>query len=342
MRILLALLLLSPFFSEAQQPPQKPQGPGGGRPQIPRIEGKGLPKVEAGKVPMTPKEGIPGKGMGEPGRTPAIFRQEIPGKQNVPQAGNIPKEIPAKVQEFLQKSKVTIPQQPSRGVGTPAQMPKKTQISPQVHAQIVNRNPQMQNWFNNQFFTRHRFFPPFFNQGGFWWRRNNWWWWNNFFGWGWGYPVYYANTGPVVITPPPVYNQYNTTVYQQLPITQEEQPSQAPAATEEWSSLGVFAVGRTATDVAYSMQFFQLAVNKDGTIAGTYYNSSTDKTHPLGGAVDKDSQQAVWTVTDDPQAPVFTTGLYNLTEDVVNIQASFPSGETQNWVMVPINLNEES
>lgn len=256
-------------------------------------------------------------------------RQEI---QHAEEKGQVivPKEIPARIQSFMQQQPAP---QINRGVGKPATMVKKVQVPPTVHNQIIKRNPQVQTWFNNQFFTRHRVFPPFFNQNSFWWRRNNWAYFNNFFGWGWGYPVYYDGSGPIVITPPPVYNQ--TIIYQQLPITQEERQASTPTA--EWVPLGVFAVGLNATDVVNTTQFMQLAVNKEGTISGTYYNSSTDKVHPLGGAVDRQSQQAVWTVTDDSESPIFTTGLYNLTEDVVPIQANFSNGETQNWVMVPLN-----
>ena len=59
---------------------------------------------------------------------------------------------------------------------------------------------------------------------------------------------------------------------------------------------------------------FQLAVNKQGAIRGNCYNTVTQTTLPVQGAVDKSTQRVAWTVGDNTTT-VFDTGLDNLTKD---------------------------
>lgn len=118
----------------------------------------------------------------------------------------------------------------------------------------------------------------------------------------------------------------------ELPSDQYITPPQ-----EEWMPLGVFAAGETYTEAAYSSMFVQLALNKSGQIAGTYYNTATNEVHDLDGEVNEYTQEAVWKVSDNPNSPTMITGLYNLTQDVAIVQVLFTNGRNQNWTLVRIH-----
>jgi hypothetical protein len=110
----------------------------------------------------------------------------------------------------------------------------------------------------------------------------------------------------------------------------------APAAQEtdsEWLPLGVFAISQDkATD---SNMLLQLAVNKQGVIQGTYYNTATDIARPVKGMVDKQTQRAAWTFADGKNTDiVMETGIYNLTQDQAEALIHFGKDKTQQWMMV--------
>ncbi len=113
----------------------------------------------------------------------------------------------------------------------------------------------------------------------------------------------------------------------------------APPAQEsetEWLPLGVFAVSRDqATD---SNMVLQLAVEKDGVIAGTYYNNTTDSARPVRGMVDKKTQRAAWTFSDGKNTDIIMeTGLFNLTQDQTEALVHFGRENTQQWLMVRLD-----
>ena len=66
--------------------------------------------------------------------------------------------------------------------------------------------------------------------------------------------------------------------------------------------------------------FVQLAINKAGDVAGTYYNASTDQTHPLEGVLEAEAKVVVWKIADNPNSPMMMTGLNNISQDVVPIK----------------------
>jgi hypothetical protein len=79
--------------------------------------------------------------------------------------------------------------------------------------------------------------------------------------------------------------------------------------------------------------FMQLAVNKQGTIAGTYFNSSTDKTQEIEGAVDQKTQRSAWAI-GGKDWPIVETGISNLTKDEAPALLHFEDGQTQQWLLV--------
>src|SRR5262249_12562496 len=89
--------------------------------------------------------------------------------------------------------------------------------------------------------------------------------------------------------------------------TAEEYDAQATAIADvgqkaevsekaEWVSLGVF--GMVQGDEQDANKIFQLAVNKDGVIRGTYYDAISDMEFPVSGSVDKNTQRPGWIVGD--------------------------------------------
>ncbi len=158
----------------------------------------------------------------------------------------------------------------------------------------------------------------------------------------------------------PVYNDYGDTVYyqddgvyagDQQVATQEEYAQQATAIVEsapatdpakaEWMPLGVFAITQDgqasgATPTLYA----QLAIDKQGVIAGTLNNQLTGETQTLEGMADKKSQRAAWGVKGK-NWPIMETGIANLTKDTSSALVHFADGETQQWLLVRLNEPKE-
>ena len=100
--------------------------------------------------------------------------------------------------------------------------------------------------------------------------------------------------------------------------------------------LGVFAVTQDASKP--SDMVLQLAVNKEGVIQGTYFNSDDNTAKPIKGMVDKESERAVWTFADkNKNAVIMETGIYNLTKDETGVLVHFGKERTQEWLMVRLN-----
>lgn len=129
------------------------------------------------------------------------------------------------------------------------------------------------------------------------------------------------------------YSTSSTTYYQP---TYQPTPSVQPTASagDEWLPLGVFAVAQSASAAAYANRFIQLAINKNGEIAGVLYNSSTDAAQDLTGMVDQSSQKAYWSLASRTASPIASTGIYNLTEDQTPINVHFSDGSDQTWTLV--------
>jgi hypothetical protein len=90
----------------------------------------------------------------------------------------------------------------------------------------------------------------------------------------------------------------------------------APAKVDDtdWLPLGAFAFTREGVSDSQSM--IELAINKQGVLAGTYYNQTTDVSRPLKGALDQKSQRVAVGFADDKNADVvLETGVYNLTQE---------------------------
>ncbi len=132
-----------------------------------------------------------------------------------------------------------------------------------------------------------------------------------YYGYGDGGNVYYEdNTVYVDGQPAGTPEEYAQQAYDYVAAA----PPADQVNSEDWLPLGVFAF--TREDVADSQAMIELAVDKQGVLAGTYYNDETGVSRPLKGTVDSKSQRAVVGFADDDKSEVaLETGIYNLTKD---------------------------
>ena len=108
----------------------------------------------------------------------------------------------------------------------------------------------------------------------------------------------------------------------------------------EWLPLGVFAL--TKEDVSTSNLLLQLAVSKEGYIAGTVTNEDTESVRSVEGTVDRQTQRAAWRFVDGKNADVvMETGIYDLTQDECTALIHFGADQTQTVVMVRLDPPEE-
>lgn len=114
-------------------------------------------------------------------------------------------------------------------------------------------------------------------------------------------------------------------------IIAEKPPVADHSNPDDWLPLGMFAL--VNEDEGEPIMYLQLAVDQDGVIAGTYFNTLTDSTLPVFGMVDSESQRAAWSV-GDKSTTVMETGIFNLTEDEAPVLIHFGEESRQNWLLV--------
>ncbi len=109
---------------------------------------------------------------------------------------------------------------------------------------------------------------------------------------------------------------------------------ETPPAEDSWMSLGVFGMvpdnEQSSTDPT---MFLQLAVSKEGMIAGTFKNVVSGTTVSVEGMVDEESQRAAWTQIGETR-PLMESGFGNLTQDTVPALMHYADGTTQQWLLI--------
>jgi hypothetical protein len=110
-------------------------------------------------------------------------------------------------------------------------------------------------------------------------------------------------------------------------------PQVEPDAVD-WMPLGIFALtqGNQASGPEPTI-FMQLAISKEGIIAGTLQNTATGNATEVEGTIDEKSQRAAWGVVGKDW-PIMETGIFNLTDDDATALLHFEDGQTQQWLMV--------
>jgi hypothetical protein len=165
----------------------------------------------------------------------------------------------------------------------------------------------------------------------------------------WSQPVYYqyGSGGNVYYEDNTVYvngqeygsaEQYYSDTNQVAESVPELTETQAEQL--EWMPLGVFAI--TAEGVNASSMFLQLAVSKEGVIAGTFYNESTEVSHPVEGMIDEKTQRAVWKAADGSNPDlIMETGIYNLTQETAEVLVHFGPEQIQEALLVRLGESEQ-
>jgi hypothetical protein len=116
--------------------------------------------------------------------------------------------------------------------------------------------------------------------------------------------------------------------------------SDEEAAKAEWMPLGTFAVSAGEQDVEPT-RVVQLAVNKQGIVSGTLYNSQTDQAHTVQGQVDKETQRVALRFGES-ETIVIETGLYNLTQQEAPVLVHFGTDKVENWLLVRLENQENT
>ncbi len=119
-----------------------------------------------------------------------------------------------------------------------------------------------------------------------------------------------------------------------------EPPASEEAATQaEWMPLGTFAVSANEKDVKPN-RVTQLAVNKQGIISGTLYNTETDEAQTIQGQVDKQTQRVAFRIGESENI-VAETGLYNLTQSEAPLLVHFGTEKVENYLLVRLEEPQE-
>jgi len=199
----------------------------------------------------------------------------------------------------------------------------------EVRRQVRVNHPRYDFWKHNPNWARWRWNRPY--------RWATWGVVTGWFAWGWNQPVYY-NYGDNIY-----YEGDSVYFGDELVASAGEYAEQAQTIADsaptiddssEWLPLGVFALTQDGKESGPAPTIFlQLTVNKQGIIAGTMNNTTTNKSQSIEGMVDKESQRSAWTIKD-AKWPIMETGISNLTQDTAPVLVHFEDGQTQQWLLV--------
>ncbi len=203
--------------------------------------------------------------------------------------------------------------------------------------------------FNHVYFPwRHSYYWWGARPWSYWWGRPSWGGLCNWYGgWGWNDPCYYdyGYGGNVVYVDRYVYvNGQPVASAADYALSAAElaatEPSPAIANEPgEWMALGTFAIAasKEETDPA---RVIQLAVDKEGNVSGTMVNKTTNKTYPVQGRVDKETQRVAFTIGDNKDV-VLETGVYNLTQQETPVLVHQGTDRTETYVMLRVEAPKE-
>lgn len=216
-------------------------------------------------------------------------------------------------------------------------------------------------YFHSHWWTGRHVYRPFgyfnyigYRPWGYWWTTPGWvglsrW----YTDWGWNSPYYYdyGPGGNVVFRDNYVFvdgtNVGTTEEYaQSAAALAAVDPSQVPSQrAEDWLALGTFAVVEAtdgqadAQDMLEPKRYVQLAVDKNGFVAGTYYKKDTDEVFAVSGRVDKDTQRLAFSF-DTNRDIVFETGIFNLTQEQTPVLVYLGPNKSDTFVFVRLEKPE--
>lgn len=215
------------------------------------------------------------------------------------------------------------------------------QLSDKVSQRLQESRPDSKHWFDRDFFDRHDIDIDYWQSGANWWRPAAWGTLAAWGSWNWASPYYYDDTGYSYSVLPAESTYTSPSIPTTSIPTQPAGTTETSTSTnEEWLPLGVFAVAKNAEAAAYTNRFIQLAINREGEIAGVLYNSTTDAAQDLTGMVVPTTQKAYWSLDNQSDSPIASTGIYNLTQDETPINVHFSDGSDQTWTLVRLQQEQ--
>ncbi|MBK1828741.1 hypothetical protein [Haloferula rosea] len=99
-----------------------------------------------------------------------------------------------------------------------------------------------------------------------------------------------------------------------------------------WFPLGTYVLSPD-TGEHRGPQAIQLALEKSGTISGTYTNWPQGRVHPVRGNVDQETWRAAFRIEGNTPV-VVDTGLYNLGLPRTRVLVHLPDGKTESWLLI--------
>lgn len=204
----------------------------------------------------------------------------------------------------------------------------------EVRDQFLENHPRYDFWKDHPYWARFRLNRPY-----------RWATWSALAGWfAWGGEPVYSSYGDTVYYEGDTVYQEGEAIATTADYADQAQ-SLATSASEipddaEWLPLGVFALtedGQASGPAPTT--FLQLAVSKDGIIAGTVTDTKTDKVQAVEGMVDQQSQRSAWGIEGESW-PIMETSIANLTKDEAPALLHFGEGQTQQLLMVRLEEPE--
>jgi hypothetical protein len=118
----------------------------------------------------------------------------------------------------------------------------------------------------------------------------------------------------------------------------EEQAGSDAAAQGEWQPLGVFALVKD--DQSDASMMFQIAINRDGIIAGNYFNQLTSESTEINGKLDRKTQRVSFTIGQN-SSTVFDTSIGNLMKENSPILVHYGPDRTQQMALIRLKKPED-
>ena len=112
-------------------------------------------------------------------------------------------------------------------------------------------------------------------------------------------------------------------------------PSDEVAAQSDWKPLGTFALSANENE-SDPHRILQLAINQQGIISGTLYNTENDQAKTIEGRVDPQTQRVAFRIGENENI-VAETGLYDLTQNEVPLLIHFGADRTENYLLVRLD-----
>lgn len=115
--------------------------------------------------------------------------------------------------------------------------------------------------------------------------------------------------------------------------------SEEQAAEAEWLPLGTFALTTDKQDTEPN-RILQLAVDKQGIISGTMYNTQSEESQAIQGSVDKETQRVAFRFGENENV-VAETGLFNLTQNEAPVLMHFGPDWNETYLLVRLEAPPE-